>query len=106
MEIRTRELIERLSQVENRDEIVSEVQESYEEHRDSLSNRGYLFNDSNRDFVAGQPIQRGDLFDYYYYNELNFIINGLEDRWIANIDDYENYFEIENSIRNILNSLD
>lgn len=101
METRTSELIERLSEMSTREEIDLELQQSYEELNESLSERGYRFEEGSGNFTGGQRILTRDLPDYSYYNELNFIKHGLEDEWIANMDDYENYREIENSINDI-----
>jgi hypothetical protein len=101
METRTNELIERLSDMNSREEIDQEVQQSFEELNKSLRQRGYEFDKDNGNFKGGQRIFSRDLPDYEYYNELNFIKNGLEDKWIAIMDDYENYKKIENSINDI-----
>jgi hypothetical protein len=101
METRTSQLIERLSEMSTREEIDLEVEQSYEELNESLSERGYIFEEGSGNFKGGQRILTRDLPDYSYYNELNYIKHGLNDEWIAMLDDYENYHEIENSINDI-----
>lgn len=102
METRTKELIEKLSEMITREEIDLEVQKSFEELSETLNECGYKFEEGTEAFTGGQPILTRDLSDYSYYNELNFIKKGLEDEWIANMDDYENYTGIENSINDII----
>jgi|WetSurMetagenome_2_1015567.scaffolds.fasta_scaffold00003_3 hypothetical protein len=101
MKTRTSELIERLSAMESMEEINTEVEDTYDELKESLINRGYEFDKPSGEFKGGQRILSGDYSDYEYYKELNFIKNGLEDSWIAIMDDYENFKEIEDSINDI-----
>jgi hypothetical protein len=101
MKRRTSELIEKLSAMESMEEINIEVEGTYDELKESLINRGYEFDEPSGEFKGGQRILSGDFSDYENYKELNFIKNGLEDRWIAIMDDYENYKEIEDQINDI-----
>lgn len=101
MEKRTNDLIKKLSRIESRDEIDLEVLNAYQELQDSLVQRGYVIEDESGSFRGGQRILGRDLSDYEYYNELNFIKNGLEDKWVAMMDDYDNYKEIEDRITDI-----
>jgi len=98
---RTQELIESLSEMDSRDEIDLEVNRLFEELKESLMQRGYEFEEYTGNFIGGQRIFGRDSSDYEFYNELLFIKDGLEDKWIARMDDYDNYKEIENSINDI-----
>lgn len=106
METRTNDLIESLSDLNSRDEIDHEVQQSFEELSELLRQRGYEFEDTTGNFVGGQRILSPDMSDYNYYNEVNFINNGLNGRWIAMMDDYENFKEIEDSVNDIIIKFD
>jgi hypothetical protein len=103
METRTKNLIDRLSEMSSREEIEDEVIYSHEELTQSLRERGFEFEQDTDNFRGGQSLtNQHDLADYYYYSELNFIKKGLEDDWVANIDDYENYKAIEDQINDII----
>lgn len=102
METRTSELIERLSKMETKEDIENEVQESFNDLSESLSDRGYTFEEETQNFRGGQSILDRDFSDYSYYNELNFIKDGLGERWVAVMDDYTNFKEIEDSVNDII----
>lgn len=102
METRTNELIESLSDLDSRDEIDFEVQQSFEGLSESLRQRGYEFEDTTGNFIGGQKILSRDMSDYNYYNEVNFINNGLNGSWIAVMDDYRNFKEIEDSVNDLI----
>ena len=101
MKDRTSELIERLSDLESRDEIDQQIEDLFEDLKESLIQRGYDLESSTNHLKGGQRILSRDYPDYEFYNELNFIKTGLEGNWVAIMDDYENYMEIQNAINDI-----
>lgn len=108
MDNRTEILINRLLELESTEEIKEEIFSAHNEISIALKNRGYFIKDNGyQDFVAEQPItNRVDYLDYKYYNEINFIKNGLSNRWSTYFDDQENYKNIQDQIIEIIRNLD
>jgi hypothetical protein len=96
MENRTKNLIDRLLELTSKEQIDEEILFSHEEISESLKDRGFKINeDSYQDIASDQSItSQHDFSDFKFYNEVNFIKNGLEHGWSTYINDRENYQNI------------
>jgi hypothetical protein len=91
----------------NRDEIARYVNDQHYAIKLTLTNKGYRFNDSYEDLEGGQVINnRQDLGDSKYYEELNYIKQGLSKSWSDNLSDIERFTNIRDEITDILNQYD
>jgi hypothetical protein len=107
MDNRTKDLINRLLELASIDEVNEEILSTHEEISGSLKDKGYVIEDEGfQDFVADQSISnRQDFTDFKYYNEINFIKNGIEHGWSTYVDDQENYEDIQDQIEDLIQNL-
>lgn len=108
MDNRTNDLINRLLDLESTEEVNEEILSTHDEISSLLKESGYIIEDEGfQDFVADQSItNRQDYSDFKYYNEINFIKNGLENGWSTYVDDQENYKNIQDQIEDIIQNLE
>jgi hypothetical protein len=109
MEKRTQILIDRLLDLTSRDEIDQIIGDSYSNIKQSLMDQGYLFQEDKvfHDLKEEQAFSNHqEIADSQYYEEINFIKNGLQFGWSSNLTDFERFKFIQDSIDEIIVQFD
>ncbi len=104
MERRTRQFIDGLSELESRDELVNQVIDEVDSHKQALQAQGYRFNTEEHtdELEGGQRIMAADTGDIAYLDEIAHIKKGITSEWVSRLDDLQRFDEIRHQVDDIL----
>ena len=107
MHEKTTDFIEKLKDINSKEELTTFVQIRHSEFKDSLLKDGIRFYDEDSlwaDGIIGNQVISAETFNAF--EELCFIKNGIVGNWIVKLNDTEKFIAIKNEITSIIDKLE
>jgi len=100
-------LIEKMAKSQSLEELMQLLQKEHQSIKSKLINKRIKFYDVksqfSEDIIGGQKFLGAlDVEDAFYYEEINYIKNGLISGWVTRLEDVERYQEIQSRVERIL----
>lgn len=111
MEKLTSCLINKLSELKDKKDIIDLVDNTHKGLKNKLFIKGTKFFEDisafSQDIIGGQTFYGLDeVTDVHSYEEINYIRVGLKTGWVTMIDDNERFDSIKNEVKNIITKFD
>jgi len=110
MENGTMELIENITKCKSKDEFMQMLETEHQRIKNKLMQKGIMFFDIgspfSEDMVGDQKfVGAENVGEALYYEELNFIKNGVTTGWVTRLEDVEKFQEIQTMVSVIADKL-